>query len=320
MLLRICSLKKRRLRPADSGISAMLALLICLVCAIICPPAGASSPEVQFDGDRAFALLRRQCSFGPRSPGSDGHARCFDWITSTCRQLDLETTHQSFLAYVPLMNKTVRLKNIVAIRQRRNPRKVMLSAHWDTRPVADWEGDPARRRQPILGANDGASGVAVLLELARVLRQQPLDVGLIFVFFDGEDCGERGNESFCLGSQYMAEHLPWAWQFEKGINLDMVGDRDLSIPIEGYSWDQARTLAIVFWEQAAKFYPRAFRTEVGQKIFDDHLPFLNRGKPFIDVIDFDYPYWHTLGDTEDKCSPRSLEQVGRAVERFVLSQ
>jgi len=294
-------------------------LSACIALSIVAAPARAATPDDVFDGDRAFAHLRAQCRFGPRAPDSEGHSLCFDWITSVCRQLNLETTHQAFLAYIPLIQKTVRLKNIVAIQQPKNPRRVMLSAHWDTRPVADWESSPARR-QPILGANDGASGVAVLLELARVLQSQPLDVGVIYVFFDGEDSGQGSNESYCLGSQYLADHLPWAWEFEKGINLDMVGDRDLSIPIEGYSWEKARTLAISFSEVAVKLFPRVFRNEPGERIFDDHVPFLNRGKPYIDLIDFDYPHWHTLADTEDKCSARSLEQVGRAVARFVLSQ
>jgi hypothetical protein len=282
-------------------------------------PARASAAGAQFDGDRAFELLRAQCRFGPRPPDSEGHARCLDWITSTCRQLDLITSQQAFLAYIPLINKTVRLKNVIAIHQPQNPRRIMLSAHWDTRPVADWEGDPNRRRQPILGANDGASGVAVLLELARVFRQRPPAVGVTFVFFDGEDSGSSGNESYCLGSQYFADHMAPSWRFEKGINLDMVGDRNLDIPIEGHSWEKARTLAIAFWDQAVQV-SRAFRNERGEPIFDDHVPFLNRGIPYIDIIDFDYPPWHTLGDTEDKCSARSLEQVGRAVARFVLSQ
>jgi len=234
-----------------------------------------------------------------------------------CRHLDLQTTHQSFIAYIPLLGKPVRLKNVIAIHQPTNRRKVMLSTHWDTRPVADWERDPLRRRRPILGANDGASGVAVLLELARVFHDQPPTVGAIFVFFDGEDSGERGNDGYCLGSRYMAEHLSPAWEFEKGINLDMVGDRDLSIPIEGHSWDKARTLAISFWKVASLLYPQTFPNEPSEPVFDDHVPFLDLHKPFINLIDFDYRYWHTLEDTEDKCSSQSLERVGRAVARFV---
>jgi Zn-dependent M28 family amino/carboxypeptidase len=233
----------------------------------------------------------------------------------------METTHQSFRAYIPLIGKTVRLSNVIAIHQPDNPRKVMLSAHWDTRPVADHERDRARARLPILGANDGASGVAVLIELARVFQQHPPPVGVIFAFFDGEDSGQsREWKSYCLGSQYMANHLPAAWQFQKGVNLDMVGDRDLAIPIEGYSWKKARPLVLEVWEPALRLYPETFQSKRSPPIFDDHLPFLERGKPYINVIDFDYPHWHTLDDTEDKCSPESLERVGRVIARFVLSQ
>jgi len=277
--------------------------------------AGAES----FDGDRAMDLLRAQCDFGPRPPGSRAHERCLKWITETCRALDLATTHQSFRAYIPLIRKTVRLTNVIAVHQPKNPRKVMLSAHWDTRPVADHDPDPAARRRPILGANDGASGVAVLLELARVFRESPPRVGVVFVFFDGEDSGDRRG-GFCLGSQYLADHLRPEWDFIKGVNLDMIGDRDLSLPVEIYSWEKARPLALELWSEGLRRYPKIFRLEPEYKIFDDHVPFLKAGKPYVDVIDFDYDYWHTLDDTEDKCSAESLERVGRVVASFVLSQ
>lgn len=283
-------------------------------------PGGARGAAAEFDSRRAFELLREQCRFGPRAPGSDGHTRCLAWITSQCKALDLVTTHQTFSAYLPLIRKTVRLTNIVAVHQPRNRRKIMLSTHCDTRPMADWDTTPARRKMPILGANDGASGVAVLLELARIFRQNPPSVGVIFAFFDGEDSGERGREGFCIGSQYMADNLPPAWRFENGINLDMVGDRDLSIPIEGNSWAKARSLALTLWGVGAQLYPKTFRLEPGIEIYDDHVPFLDHKLPYVDVIDFDYPYWHTLEDTEDKCSAQSLEKVGRVIARFVLSQ
>jgi len=321
MLLPISWDKERRSCRSSTVLSVAWAMCFVIVVRATLPAAAPTSADVQFDGERAFKHLQAQCNFGPRPPGSEAHTLCLDWITSVCRHLDLETTHQPFLAYVPLVGKVVRLRNVIAVQQPRNPRKIMLSAHWDTRPVADWETLPARRQRPILGANDGASGVAVLLELARVFRAQPPSVGVVFAFFDGEDSGEQGNdESYCLGSRHLAEHLKPAWQFEKGINLDMVGDRDLSIPIEGHSWNQARSLAIAFWDLSSLLYPRVFRKEPGQPILDDHVPFLRINKPYINVIDFDYRYWHTLGDTEDKCSARSLEQVGRAVERFVQSQ
>lgn len=205
---------------------------------LACPPRSAAADgrsgagaEKLFDGDRAFALLKEQCDFGPRPPGSPAHQRCLEWLSEKLRQLDLETTHQTFRAYIPLLGKSVRLTNVIAVHQVENPRKVMLSTHWDTRPIADRERDPRRRRLPILGANDGASGVAVLLELARVFQSNPPRVGVVFVFFDGEDSGSSMDD-YCLGSRHLAANLPPEWRFEKGINVDMVGDRDLEICIE----------------------------------------------------------------------------------------
>ena len=278
---------------------------------------GSSATAAEFDGARAFEYLQTQCAFGPRPPGSKGHRRCLEWITKTCRQLDLETTHQSFRAYLRLTREDVRLTNVVAIHQPDNPRKVMLSAHWDTRPVADREMVPSRRNQPILGANDGASGVAALMELARVFQADPPKVGVVFAFFDGEDAGLEAGEGWCLGSRHIAENLAPAWKFEKGINLDMIGDRDLSIPIEGYSWRRARALTEAVWEVGLRFSPRAFKNRPGRDVYDDHISFLDEGMPYINIIDFEYRYWHTLEDTEDKCSAESLEQVGRVIASFV---
>lgn len=295
-------------------------MFVWLACLSAGLPACAGAAETGFDADRAFGYLRTQCRFGPRVPGSRGHKRCCDWITSTCRELDLETTHQTFSAYIPLMKKTVHLTNIIALHQPRNPRKVMLSAHWDTRPVADREVDPARRRLPILGANDGASGVAVLLELAQVFRRHPPRVGVVFVFFDGEDVGLPVSGGYCLGSEYLAGNTRPEWDFAKGINLDMVGDRDLSIPIEQNSWDKARGLAQELWNLAVPMYSETFRMDRPFRIQDDHDAFLARGKPYVDVIDFQYPHWHTLEDTEDKCSADSLGRVGNVIARFVQSQ
>jgi Zn-dependent M28 family amino/carboxypeptidase len=287
--------------------------------------------ETEFSGQRAFELLRAQCRLGPRPPGTQAHEQCLDWITAQCRALDLQTSQQSFRADIPLLGKAFRLTNVLAVQQPPDrlkaglrtsdkPRRILLSAHWDTRPIADRESDPARARVPILGANDGASGVAVLLELARVFKQSPNQVGVVFAFYDGEDSGDPLGGGYCLGSQYLAAHMQAAWDFEKGINLDMVGDRDLSLPIERNSWDKARPLAAEVWKFGAALYPSTFLARPGPAVIDDHSAFLNRGKPCIDVIDFDYAYWHTLGDTEDKCSPESLERVGRALAAFVQAQ
>lgn len=272
-----------------------------------------AAPEdggADFDGKQAFKFLRAQCDLGPRPPGSRAHRLCRDWITKTCREFDLETTHQPFRAYIPLIKRSSRLTNVIALHQPDNPRKIMLSAHWDTRPIADRDPDGTRRSRPIVGANDGASGVAVLLELARVFQKQPPKVGVVFTFFDGEDSGTAGDNGFCLGSKFLAAHLRPQWDFEKGVNLDMVGDRDLSIPIEINSWEKARNLALELWNLAMPMYPETFKKDRIHRVDDDHKPFLDRGKPYVNVIDFDYPYWHTEGDVPEHCSALSLAKVG----------
>jgi len=315
---------KRRLRRALARLFRAGLVTAAFAAASLGPTGHTADPPAtvaaEFSGERAFEHLRKQCQFGPRPPGSEAHAQCLDYLEKTCRDLGLKVTRQTFDAYMPMFGKTMRLTNLIAVTQPDNPRRIMLSAHWDTRPVADQETDPARASMPILGANDGASGVAVLLELARVFRDTPPPVGLVFAFFDGEDAGGLRGGEFCVGSAYLARHLAPEWKFEKGINLDMVGDADLSLPIESHSWQKARPLVIDVWRIGYTLYPSTFISAPGRPIFDDHYAFLERGIPYIDIIDFEYPHWHTLEDTEDKCSPESLEKVGRVVARFVQSQ
>jgi glutaminyl-peptide cyclotransferase len=282
---------------------ACILMLLCMAEGVAGVPV-----DVEFSGAKAMELLRAQCRLGPRPPGSDAHEQCLDWITKQCRALDLQTSHQAFRTNIPLIGKTVRLTNVLAVQQPAKARRILLSAHCD----------PSRAGSPIIGANDGASGVAVLLELARVLRQNPPAVGVVFGFYDGEDCGDpiRGG-GYCLGSQYLAGHMQAGWEFERGINIDMVGDRDLALPYERYSWEKARPLVLDVWKIGSALYPATFLNRPGPAVIDDHSAFLDRGKAYIDIIDFDYPYWHTLQDTEDKCSPESLERVGRVLARFV---
>jgi len=270
-----------------------------------------------FDGDSAFQHLEKQCSFGPRSPGGAGHQACLDWFVAYFRSLGLEPTLQRFTADDPRSDATFSLTNvIVPIRLGGEP-PVMLCAHWDTRPVADRESDPTRRNLPIPGANDGASGVAVLLEIAGIAASDPSAPPLLIVLFDGEDIGREGhNSEYALGSRYWAKNIT-PQKPSEAILLDMIGDRELSIPVEGFSETMAPRLRRAFWESARATGSEAFSEEIGGFIEDDHVPLLKAGIPAIDVIDFDYPYWHTLADTPDKCSPESLRQVGEAILHYI---
>jgi hypothetical protein len=204
----------------------------------------------------------------------------------------------------------LKLSNIVASFNPEKARRVLLCAHWDTRPFADQDPDTALRAEPILGANDGASGVAVLLEIARAIsRSEPL-LGVDIVLFDGEDGGSPGDqEGFCLGSKHFAR-VKGDYQPEFGILVDMVGDKDLVLYKEAYSARHARELTDSVWSKARQMGLLCFRDSVKHAVYDDHVPLLGAGIRVIDLIDFDYPYWHTTSDTPDKCSPESLQKIG----------
>lgn len=272
--------------------------------------------ESYFDGERAFALLKAQCDFGPRYPGSDAHKKMVVWLVAEARKYTEDVTVQSFTHKWSVTQETLSMWNVIAKMDFGKARTILLCAHWDTRPTADEESDPAKAKKPILGANDGASGVAALLELMRVFREKPPNVNILFVFFDGEDLGPSLSEMF-LGAKWFAKNLPKP-KPEWGILLDMVADKDLRIPKEPNSAYYAPTLLDRFYAHAKAIrLEKYFPNEYGPIIEDDHIPLNRAGIPTIDLIDFDYPYWHTLEDTPDKCSPASLRIVGMAVESFI---
>jgi len=189
-------------------------------------------------------------------------------------------------------------------------RRILLCAHWDTRPFADKDPDEKNRATPIAGANDGASGVAVLLELAKILKANVPAVGVDLILFDGEDYGESGDlENFCLGAREFARNKG-EYNPEYGILLDMIGDKDLRIPIEENSQVYAPDIVERIWKRAKKLKLDVFEDEIGSSIFDDHVVLNRAGIRTVDIIDFDYEYWHTVEDTPDKCSPESLYYIG----------
>jgi glutaminyl-peptide cyclotransferase len=276
-------------------------------------------PELRFDADRAFRQLVAQVDLGPRVPNTPGHAACRDYLLRELGAAADQVLVQDFVEEI--RGTALQLTNIIGVFGPDQPTKVLLAAHWDTRPTADMDPNPANRSQPIAGANDGASGVAVLLEVARVLREVGPPLGVVIVFFDGEDYGP-GIDAMFLGSRYYARHpVPErpAW----GILLDMVGDRDLQIPREGYSERFARPVNDRVWAAARELGRPEFPDTVGQAILDDHVPLLEVGVPMIDLIDFSYgpanSWWHTLEDTPDKCSPASLQAVGQVVLRTLYN-
>ena len=292
-----------------------LALLLIMGNVFLAGCSAQNSPP-KFDSARALAVLRKQCEFGPRPVGSTAHDKVRDYLVAELRPYAKSVETQNFQH--TLAGRTYKLSNIIA--RFGSGSGILLCAHWDTRPTADEELGAADRKRPILGANDGASGVAVLLELARMFHERPPAVPVTVVLFDGEDFGPTGKDMF-LGSRYFASRLGDKSGFRYGILLDMVGDKELVIYREGNSQAGAGFVADKIWSAALKLgYGSIFKDEVKYTISDDHVPLIEAGLPCADVIDFDYAYWHTLDDTPDKCSAESLKAVGETIAKVVCSE
>ncbi|MGC8668453.1 MAG: M28 family peptidase, partial [Chthonomonadales bacterium] len=291
---------------AVAGVVFTLAGCTCCSARSMPPSAPASPTHPKVDGDRAYQLLVKQCDFGPRPVGSAAHQKTRDFLLAEMKKYADRTDVQDFTY------RGMPLTNIIGVFNPDAPRSILFCTHWDTRPTADEEVDPLKQRQPIPGADDGASGTAVLLELARIFHEQKPRVGVILVLLDGEDYGNfETNEGVFLGSTYFARHHD-AYKPSFGILIDMIGDKNLDIYREANSQRFAPgTNDKVFRIARELGYGSYFIDEMKLNISDDHVPLSTIGHiPTIDLIDFNYAPWHTLDDTPDKCSPQSLAIVG----------
>lgn len=270
-----------------------------------------------FDANNAWGYLVAQCEMGFRVPGTKTHVACRRWLVDVLRRHCDEVELQEFTRKLPPDDQDITMWNIIG---RFNPgaeRRILLAAHWDTRPSADYNKD-GRTDQPIQGANDGASGVAVLLELARVFDEVPPAIGVDLLLTDGEDYGP-GRSTMLMGAEHFAKELriTEARSYNYGILLDMIGDKDLDIRPERNSESRGGKIFNTAYEISTALGYQGFKQSGTIRIWDDHLPIMERGIRMYDFIDFNYEYWHTTGDTVDKCSPQSLECVGRTVENIV---
>lgn len=274
--------------------------------------------SLDFSGTRAFDLLKRQVALGPRVPDSNQHAQCRELIADELEPYCTDISEQSFSRTVNGRDYTFR--NIIAYIHPNAPKLIVLAAHYDTRPFADRDR-PENYSTPIPGANDGASGVAVLLELARVLHNRlPDDVGILFLFTDGEDTGLTASQMFS-GAEYFASRMSYELKrrIEFGILLDMIGDASLNIKPEKHSETVASGIYDALLELQEMLGLSGF-TDSGQyNVLDDHIAFIEQGVRMYDIIDFEYAYWHTVEDTVDHCSADSLQTVGLCVANLVLN-
>ena len=275
------------------------------------------SNEAMFDSSRAYDYVLQQCEFGARYPGSQGHHECKNFLFNELSKFSSETIIDSHKIVDPLTLDSVEIYNVFA---RINPEKknrILLMAHWDTRRFADKDLNPENHVKPVLGANDGASGVAVLLALIQQINMK--NIGLDILLADAEDMGIYGQpDTWAIGSKLFSKKYPKPLpQF--GICVDMVADKDLKIKVEQYSFQMAPELIQYIWNLASSKGYDNFKLELGSGIIDDHLSFSSEtGIASINLIDLDYEHWHTVHDIPDNISEKSLEIVGSVLLDFLI--
>lgn len=283
--------------------------------------------DIPFDGRRSYEWLRRICDIGPRYSGSPGMLQQQELLKQHFEELGGQVELQQFQVRHPLNGRPVRMANLIVHWHPDRKERILLCAHYDTRPFPDRDPDPRKRRGTFVGANDGASGVAVLVELGRWMPQLNSRFGVDFVLFDGEELVyDDDRDEYFLGSRYFAEQYvahPPEQTYRAAVLLDMVGDADLQLYQEKHSmrWADTRPIVVSIWKTAKRLGVDEFIARRRHEIRDDHMMLHNVAKiPACDIIDFDYgpigrrrSYWHTTQDTPDKCSALSLAKVGWVV-------
>ncbi len=298
----------KTIRKKSLAFPILIVALLVAGALLISVPRLQSGGQQTFDGQRSWKDVAYQLDLGPRIPGSAAHQQIVDWIVAELKingwTADVQSGSIQGHPY----------QNVIGKRGTSNS-AIILGAHYDTRMVADQDPDPSKRTQPVPGANDGASGVAVLMELARTLPSN-MNSDVWLVFFDIEDQGDIPGWDWILGSQAYADLLTTAPQAV--VVVDMIGDANLDIYKEKTS---NADVVKQIWDTAAQAgYSGQFIDQYKYSMLDDHTPFLQRGFPAVDLIDFDYPYWHTTSDTVDKVTPDSLKVVGDTLTKWVLSK
>jgi len=266
--------------------------------------------------ERAYQWLKEIALFDQRWYGSPRRDQAIAKLKKSLSELCDSVVLDPFEATDRESKKTYKLNNIVAKINPDRPNRLLVGSHWDTRLWSDKDPNPKLRDKPIMGANDGTSGLAVIVEILKVLKEKPLALyGLDIVFFDGEDFGRANSRDFSRGAKHYAEHtlLNEAHKPKYGLVIDMVGDTDLNIQPEHQSKQAAPDLMQLIWNAAAGQSAAGFRSDAPLSIIDDHVPLIEAGVPTVLLLDFDYPYWHTQADTVDKVSPHSLEETGKVI-------
>lgn len=299
-----------------------LALLLAALCTYVASCGGGKKDSFvpDFDGERAYSYIIKQVSFGPRVPATDNSRRCREYLIDFFDSLGARVDTMQFVHIEKATGKEKPMVNIIAGfdgTDRDDPKRYLLAAHYDSRPRAEYDPDSSKVGNWIDGANDGASGVAVLMELANLFAGRRPRVNIDLALLDGEDFGPTGRlDEYFLGAKEMVKrNISGKYYF--ALVIDMVGDKDLKIYREEFSDKYSPQITDWIWNVARELGETTFVDSVGYAIHDDHLSFMTVRLQAAVIIDFNYIYWHTTHDTPDKCSPGSLESVGRVVSTLL---
>lgn len=281
--------------------------------------------EIPFNGARAYEYLKAICAIGPRVSGTPGMAKQQKLLEAHFTKLGGKVEYQRFRVRHPLTGAAVPMANLIVHWHPERKKRILLCAHYDTRPIPDRDPNPANRREGVfLGANDGASGAALLMELAHHMPDLETEYGIDFCLFDGEELVYNNRrDPYCLGSEWFARQYAagrMACRYRWGVLLDMVGDADLQLYQEKNSmfWPDTRPLVLDIWKTAARLGVEEFIPRRKHEVIDDHLKLRNLGGiPTCDIIDFDYPHWHTARDAPQQCSALSLAKVGWVLHEWL---
>lgn len=305
-----------------------------------------SGSGLAFDAERAFGYLRQLCAIGPRISGTAGMQKQIELTKKHFEDHGALVELQKFSAKQRSRQQAVEMVNLIARWHPERKRRIMICAHYDTRPIADQEPDRRDWTKPFVGANDGASGVAMMMELAHHVKTMDLKVGLDFVLFDGEEYifdkrpSEEGGDVYFIGSEHFAEEYakarrqnPASPEIIEAILLDMVAGKKARFLYEGHSAMSAGRLVEKIWSLAKELECKAFVAQWGQDVLDDHLALQRVGIPAIDIVPsasrnrrilpgreyefMDYPHWHRLSDIPENCSPETMQQVGRVLMEWM---
>lgn len=279
-----------------------------------------------FDAERAMGYLKEVCKIGPRMSGSEGMKKQQDLIKKHFEDLGATVEFQRFTVKQKSKKDPVEMANMVVSFYPEKQRRVILCTHYDTRPIADQEPNRKDWEKPFVSANDGGSGVALLMELGNHMRKLETAVGVDFVFFDGEEYifdpgdGFRDGDKYFFGSEHFGKEYRRTkpkFRYAGAILFDMIAGKNPKFPIEQNSWLSAGALVQELWKIAEHEKCGAFTTKMGERVRDDHIALNAAGIPAVDIIDFDYPHWHKLTDTPENCSTAGMVQVAQVVTSWL---